>query len=174
MTKKQLTTGVTVGASLAVVAFFFIVVNPAAMQSTGSDMQGASAATSDASLVVQDESLGTGAEAQAGSLVSVDYVGRLQDGTVFDTSVGKPPAPGCDKGLCFVLGTGQVIPGWDQGLQGMKVGGKRLLIIPPSLAYGAEGIGPIPPNATLIFEVQLLDVQAAGATPATLQVDTAN
>ena len=74
--------------------------------------------------------------------------------------------PGCTKAgqFCFVLGKGNVIPGWDQGLQGMKVGGKRLLIVPPGLAYGAAGNGPIPPNATLVFEVQLLSVNQGSVT----------
>ena len=112
------------------------------------------------SLVVQDEQVGTGATASVGDTISVNYTGRLQDGTVFDTSIGRAP-------FQFTLGAGDVIPGWDQGLQGMKVGGKRLLIIPPALAYGAQGVGPIPGNATLIFEVELLKVTPAGsAAPA--------
>ena len=106
-------------------------------------------------LVVQDELVGTGAEARYGDTVSVNYTGRLEDGTVFDTSVGKAPFPP------FVLGTGYVIPGWDQGLVGMKAGGKRLLIVPPELAYGAQANGPIPANSTLIFEVELVKVTPA-------------
>ena len=92
-----------------------------------------------------------------GDLVTVNYTGKFTDGTVFDTSVGKDPYP-------FVLGAGAVIPGWDQGLQGMKVGGKRLLIVPPGLAYGAQGYGPIPPNATLVFEVTLVSVSPVPQT----------
>ena len=100
--------------------------------------------------------MGTGAAATAGHLISVDYTGWLYDsskvdfkGAQFDTSTGRGP-------FAFVLGAGQVIPGWDQGLVGMKVGGKRSLIIPPNLAYGAQGVpGAIPANATLIFEVTL-------------------
>jgi FKBP-type peptidyl-prolyl cis-trans isomerase len=112
-----------------------------------------------AKLLVQDERIGTGAVASAGDLVSVNYIGRLQNGTVFDSSAGKDPYE-------FVIGAGEVIPGWEQGIQGMKVGGKRLLIIPPQLAYGARAFGPIPANATLIFEVQLVKV----GPPPSLQV----
>ena len=114
-----------------------------------------------AHLVVQDETIGTGPEAQAGSIVSVNYTGKLQNGTVFDSSVGRKP-------IQFTLGAGKVIAGWEQGIQGMKVGGKRLLIIPPQLAYGAQAVGPIPANSTLVFEVELMGVTApSGSSPAT-------
>ena len=103
-------------------------------------------------LVAQDEMVGTGEEARAGDTVFVHYTGRFGDGRVFETSVGGEP-------IDFMLGVGQVIPGWDQGIQGMKVGGKRLLIIPPHLAYGNQDYGPIPANSTLIFEVQLVRVE---------------
>jgi FKBP-type peptidyl-prolyl cis-trans isomerase FkpA len=90
--------------------------------------------------------------------VTVQYAGWLYDpnqpnnkGSLFDTSVNREP-------YSFVLGAGAVIPGWDQGLVGLKVGGVRQLVIPPDLAYGAAGRGPIPPNATLVFEVELLAV----------------
>jgi FKBP-type peptidyl-prolyl cis-trans isomerase len=96
---------------------------------------------------------GSGQEVVAGSRVSVNYTGMLPDGTVFDTSANRGP-------FQFTVGEGRVIAGWEQGLMGMKEGGKRRLIIPPSLAYGEQGVpGAIPPNATLIFDIELLDVQ---------------
>ncbi|MCC2113433.1 MAG: FKBP-type peptidyl-prolyl cis-trans isomerase, partial [Hyphomicrobiales bacterium] len=104
-------------------------------------------------LQIKDVEVGDGAEAVAGKEVFVHYTGWLVDGTKFDSSLdrGKP--------FSFMLGEGDVIPGWDQGVAGMKVGGKRELVIPPELAYGPEGAaGVIPPNATLKFEVSLVDV----------------
>lgn len=114
---------------------------------------------SDAGLQVLDIRVGTGAEAQVGRGLAVNYTGWLYDpsrpegkGTQFDSSVNVGAYP-------FTLGRGQVIAGWDQGLVGMRVGGLRRLIIPPSLAYGARGAAPsIPPNATLVFDVELLGV----------------
>jgi FKBP-type peptidyl-prolyl cis-trans isomerase FkpA len=108
-----------------------------------------------------DLQVGTGREAQKGKRLSVHYTGWLYDpaqpdmkGRMFDSSRDRGP-------FDFVLGAGQVIPGWDQGFDGMKVGGRRRLIIPSALAYGVDGAGGgiIPPNATLIFEMELLDVQ---------------
>ena len=98
---------------------------------------------------------GSGADAATGKRLSVNYTGWLYDAT-------KPDHKGLqfDSGAyAFTLGAGQVIKGWDQGFAGMKVGGQRRLVIPPSLAYGASGNGPIPGNATLVFDVELLDVQ---------------
>lgn len=101
-----------------------------------------------------DIKVGTGAVAQSGMQVKVDYTGWLTDGTKFDSSVGS------GRPLPFMLGGGQVIKGWDEGVAGMKVGGKRQLRIPPGLAYGAAGHPPqIPPSSTLIFDVQLVDVK---------------
>ena len=107
-------------------------------------------------LKIFDFVVGTGSVAENDSLLVVDYIGWLEDGTVFDTSLlGQP--------ISFILGVGQVIPGWEEGLLNMRVGGERQLVIPPDLAYGAAGQGSIPPNATLIFEVELLDITAAAS-----------
>ena len=109
--------------------------------------------TTASGLVIEEMTLGTGATAVAGKKVSVHYTGWLVDGTRFDSSK--------DRGDPFVfsLGRGQVIKGWDEGVQGMKVGGTRKLTIPSDLGYGSRGAGGvIPPNATLLFEVELLKV----------------
>jgi FKBP-type peptidyl-prolyl cis-trans isomerase FkpA len=106
-----------------------------------------------------DLRLGTGSVAAAGQTLTVNYTGWFYDaslpdqkGLSFDSTLGKSP-------FLFVLGTDQVIRGWDQGLPGMRVGGLRRLVIPPSLAYGSERIGSIPPNTTLLFEIELLSAQ---------------
>jgi FKBP-type peptidyl-prolyl cis-trans isomerase FkpA len=119
----------------------------------------ATAAAAAAPLQKIDTQAGTGKEAVAGTTAVVNYTGWLyepkaeqQHGAQFDSSIGREP-------FSFSLGAGQVIKGWDDGVQGMKVGGKRTLIVPAAMGYGEGGAGPIPPNATLIFDVELLDVR---------------
>lgn len=129
--------------------------NSASSSSKGSPAPSASAtANSTDQLQVTDEKVGDGAEAVAGKTVTVNYVGTLTNGTKFDSSYDR------NQPFSFTLGAGQVIKGWDQGVAGMKVGGKRKLVIPPDLGYGAQGAGDkIPPNSTLVFEIELLDVK---------------
>lgn len=106
-----------------------------------------------ATLRKEDLTVGTGPEAKAGDTVSVHYVGTLENGIKFDSSRDR------DKPFEFTIGAGQVILGWEQGIAGMKVGGKRKLIIPPELGYGSRDVGSIPANSTLIFEVELLAIR---------------
>ncbi len=106
-----------------------------------------------AELQTEDLVVGEGATAAAGQTVLVHYTGWLTDGTKFDSSHDRK-AP-----FSFSLGRGQVIKGWDTGVAGMKIGGKRKLTIPPDMGYGTRGIGSIPPNSVLVFEVDLLDVK---------------
>jgi len=105
-------------------------------------------------LAYADKVMGQGREAHAGEMATVHYTGTLVDGTKFDSSKDR------NKPFSFRLGAGHVIKGWDEGVEGMKIGGTRKLVIPPQLGYGARGAGSsIPPNATLIFEVELLDLR---------------
>ena len=114
----------------------------------------APAAEGPAELEKTDIKEGTGAEAQKGKKVSVFYTGSLLNGTVFDSSKDR------SSPFSFVLGTGSVIAGWDQGIEGMKEGGKRKLVIPAKLAYGERAVGGvIPPNSTLVFEIELIKVE---------------
>jgi len=109
--------------------------------------------TTPSGLTIDDLVVGTGAIAAAGQKVTVHYTGWLLDGTKFDSSKDR------NDPFEFPLGAGRVIKGWDEGVAGMKIGGRRKLTIPPALGYGARGAGGvIPPNATLVFEVELLGV----------------
>lgn len=112
--------------------------------------------TTASGLQYQDSVVGQGATAKAGQTVTVNYTGMFTNGQKFDSSVD--PAFGHVQPFSFKLGAGQVIQGWDEGVAGMKVGGKRQLIIPAELGYGSQGSGPIPGNSTLVFEVELLGV----------------
>lgn len=105
-------------------------------------------------LIIEDIIVGQGAEAVKYSIITVNYTGWLEDGTKFDSSLNPGREP-----LRFTLGAGQMIQGFDQGIVGMKVGGKRKLTIPPNLGYGSQDKGIIPPNSTLIFELDLLIVE---------------
>lgn len=128
--------------------------NTADIQSQTAQQQNQTAKPMENKLISEDIKAGTGAEAKIGNTVSVQYTGTLLNGTKFDSSYdrGQP--------FSFVLGAGQVIQGWDQGVVGMKVGGKRKLTIPPSLAYGDRTVSPlIPANSTLVFEIELLGIK---------------
>jgi peptidylprolyl isomerase len=152
-------TGIAVALAVIVVLGFFLfgVANPFASQAPAvveSEMPPATPTNENS--MITDTSEGTGAAAMPGDTITVNYVGKLENGTVFDASAnhGGP--------FSFTLGAGQVIKGWDQGLLGMKVGGKRTLVIPPELAYGDRAVGGvIPANSTLIFEVELVSVTPA-------------
>lgn len=172
-------TGIAVALALVVVIMFFILpglspfgtlspANEAAViEATTTDITNTTAqvaptimpaeTTPITQLMMKDETVGTGAAAAVGDSVTVKYVGALTNGTVFDASATHPETV---NGFTFTLGAGQVIKGWDQGIVGMKVGGKRQLLIPASLAYGSQAVGGvIPANSDLVFEVELLKVQ---------------
>ncbi len=165
---KPTPTGIAVTLALVVVIIFFILPGFSPFQPAApSNGQTAEATTINQTasttmpndttnqLQITDESVGTGAVAEPGDSVTVNYVGSLANGTVFDASANHG-----SQGFTFTLGAGQVIKGWDEGIVGMRVGGKRKLVIPAPLAYGDQAIGNvIPANSTLIFEVELLKVQ---------------
>ncbi|MCL5435023.1 MAG: FKBP-type peptidyl-prolyl cis-trans isomerase [Patescibacteria group bacterium] len=104
-------------------------------------------------LKILDLKVGGGTEAKTGDTVTVNYLGTLENGTKFDSSYDR------NQPFTTQIGVGAVIKGWDEGIPGMKVGGKRKLIIPPELGYGAQATGPIPPNSTLVFEVELVSIK---------------
>ena len=155
--KRVLTCSALVAAMLLTVTACKRVEAPATPAAASADSTASATAPAVASQQI-DTVVGTGKEATAGATAVVNYTGWLyepaapqQRGKEFDSSIGREP-------FSFQLGAGQVIKGWDVGVQGMKVGGKRTLIVPADMGYGAGGAGPIPPNATLVFEVELLDV----------------
>lgn len=150
---KKLNKGewVAVGVSLGFLVYLFFSGPLINLFTTNTIME--TNANTNEPIVVNEQSVGSGVIAEPGDTVTAHYTGRLQDGRVFDSSY--------DRGtpITFTLGAGQVIRGWDEGIQGMRVGGKRMLTIAPAFGYGAQAVGPIPANSTLIFEVELVNVQ---------------
>ena len=164
---KPTQTGIAVALALVVIIIIFIFpglspfgrsaqVEEAQNQATNTQIQTGTMTTENPDqLQITDEVIGTGAVATASDSVTVQYVGSLTNGTVFDASLNHGTT-----GFTFNLGAGQVIKGWDEGLVGMKEGGKRKLVIPASLAYGDQAVGNIiPANSTLVFEVELVKVE---------------
>ncbi len=145
---------------VGVVGFFFVfgqyIIN---YFKTGTFTMNTQTQTTGPQVGIQDTVIGTGDIAEPGARVTVNYVGKFTDGTVFDSSVAR------NEPFQFVLGAHQVIPGWDQGIVGMHVGGTRILTVPPELGYGPQTYGPIPGNSTLVFQVQLLKVEQPTTTP---------
>lgn len=148
------TAGIVVVGVILIAGIINTLLSSAVSQDTGRTTTSSMEKNLPEGLVVEDIVVGEGIEATPGSVVVAHYIGTLEDGTVFDSSVSRGVP------FSFVLGVGQVIRGWDLGIQGMKVGGKRKLTIPADLAYGDRAIGSIPANSTLHFEVELLDVKA--------------
>ncbi len=154
-------TGIAVALAIVVVLGFFLfgAVNPfAAQEPAPAPVQAMPVAGTDETndtAMINDTQEGSGEAAKPGDTVTVNYVGKLQNGTVFDASANHGGA------FSFVLGQGRVIQGWEQGLLGMKVGGKRTLTIPPELGYGPNDHGPIPGNSTLIFDIELVSITPA-------------
>ena len=129
--------------------------NSPGVQAGGSDEDecNTSVQEDESGLMIKEVECGEGTEAESGDVLVVHYTGKLEDGTVFESSVGSDP-------FSFQLGAGMVIQGWELGFEGMKEGGKRELTVPPELGYGEAGTPPdIPPNATLTYEIELLEVQ---------------
>lgn len=149
---KQLFLGIVIILVLGLVAFVFSLTRELQEEPQVQEQEETSPMQT-MNLKIEDIVTGEGAEAVQGKTAVMHYTGTLLDGTKFDSSL--------DRGtpFSFVLGANQVIAGWDQGVSGMKVGGKRMLTVPPDLAYGSQGIpGVIPPDSTLVFELELLDV----------------
>lgn len=153
--RQRIILGLSLVLILAIIIFFAYraITDNATPTSTQSPGSGANQVVTQSGLKYEDLAVGTGPAAKVGDTVAVHYTGTLEDGTKFDSSVdrGEP--------LEFTLGQGRVIPGWEEGIQGMQVGGKRKLTVPPDLGYGASGYPPvIPANATLIFDVELVSI----------------
>lgn len=138
---------------LVVFSYFIFGLNGSSTAGTSQQPSPQAVAANTDKLQIQDEKIGSGTAVQKGDTVDINYVGTLTNGKKFDASA--------DHGGPFTtqIGVGQVIKGWDEGIIGMKVGGKRKLIIPPSLGYGDQDMGTIPPNSTLIFQVELVGIK---------------
>lgn len=140
-----------------ILAFYFLTKGPNNSENQTSDQTKIIMPTLPPSKVtelkIEDIKIGTGREVKSGDTVTINYIGTLEDGTKFDSSYDR------NQPIETKIGVGQVIQGWDEGVPGMKVGGKRKLTIPYQLAYGEKGYGPIPSKATLIFEVELVAIK---------------
>jgi len=157
---KQFIASVIIGVLLLVVFAYFVfglsgTPGSTSSQSTTDTQQVSPQQTnSNAKLQITDEKIGTGAAVKKGDTVDIKYTGTLTNGTIFDSTDKHGGTP-----FETQIGVGQVIAGWDQGIIGMKVGGKRKLVIPPSLGYGDQSVGSIPANSTLIFQVELVSIK---------------
>lgn len=154
---RDMTIALAVVAGLIVVALFFYFRGGPSQNPDSAIPTLPGSVALEGGLIIQDVVVGKGAEARTGSVAVVHYVGRLENGTQFDSSLDRGEPFG------FLLGSGHVIQGWERGILGMKVGGRRVLVIPASLGYGDRAVGPIPANSTLIFQVELLDVKEQAA-----------
>ena len=170
MFRKYELIGAGISVGFMALALYLVQINTTPKVASVADSQSAQVATSQSELatnlenalegngnlmelVIDDVKIGSGDEVKEGDVVRVHYIGTLQNGQEFDNSRKRGQA------FQFTVGAGQVIKGWDQGVVGMKVGGQRILVIPPDLAYGKNGIGPIPGDATLIFAIELLEIK---------------
>jgi FKBP-type peptidyl-prolyl cis-trans isomerase len=153
--KKETVIGIVIAGIILLVGSLIIFgALPQSSQQTATESEQSIQPTqSTEKLKIEDVTVGTGQEAKTGDTVVVHYTGTLADGTKFDSSYDR------DEPFTTPIGQGRVIQGWDEGIPGMKVGGKRRLTIPPSLGYGEYGQGQIPPNATLIFDIELVSIQ---------------
>jgi FKBP-type peptidyl-prolyl cis-trans isomerase len=161
MKKLSLKEWIGVGVAVVFVAYMFF--GGAIMSAfRGSTLSGSTAAVNNSidnnnmsEVNTQDVVVGTGALVEKGSLVSAQYVLKLADGTLIQDS----KQVGGGQPFQYIAGAGQLIQGWEKGVEGMRVGGKRIITIPPELGYGANAAGPIPPNSTLVFEIEIVNVQ---------------
>lgn len=154
--RQRLTIGILIFAAIASIAAFIYFRDKSQKEAeieAAAPTEAFQETLAQVNLFIEDLVIGEGPQVQNGDYVAVHYVGTLADGTVFDSSRER------DVPFEFTLGAGEVIQGWDQGLVGMNVGGTRRLVIPPEMAYGVNGSPPvIPPNATLYFEVEMVDI----------------